>query len=470
MRSAFFTPIAKPLMATLAALMFLAHALCPAIALAQDAEGDEYDLDFEIPEAETPKPFNLWGRVEQRSIARFLDTDALLYKQRFYQEPEDSLLADFLLSLKPEVSYKWTEVSLYARPRFDIAWSEAKRGGTAPDEPSEEFLRDEEHWASQVLLEEGFATWRPSHAFTLEAGKKVLNWGKGYAWNPVAFVSRPKDVDDPDYARQGYVLAYADVIKSFDGPLTTIAFTPVLVPVGEDVNADLADDGSPVYAGKLYFLLMDTDIDLLFATGEDYDTRYGLDFSRNLSSNLEIHGEAALRLDYDKTLTDTQGNLRTERHDAYSFLLGLRYLNAYDTTFIAEYYHNGEGYSPSEMDDYFTLIENGYAQYLETGNDRLLKRSNLAGQDFNQSSLGRNYLYFRVSQKEPFDILYLTPTLTVIANLGDHSFSINPEVSYLIRSDLELRTRLIMPFGPEKSEFGEKLQDARTEFWITYFF
>ena len=65
-----------------------------------------------------------------------------------------------------------------------------------------------------------------------------MKWGKGYAWNPVAFVDRPKDPEDPELAREGYVVATADYIKSFQGPLKTVSLTPVLLPVYKDVNDD----------------------------------------------------------------------------------------------------------------------------------------------------------------------------------------------------------------------------------------
>ena len=51
----------------------------------------------------------------------------------------------------------------------------------------------------------------------------------------------------------------------------------------------------------------------------------------------------------------------------------------------------------------------------------------------------KNYLYLRVSQKEPFDILYFTPAVTFIANVDDKSFSITPEVVYTGITNLELR-------------------------------
>ncbi len=47
------------------------------------------------------------------------------------------------------------------------------------------------------------------------------------------------------------------------------------------------------FAGKLYLLLYDTDIDLMAMTGESKTNRVGMDFSRNITTNLEIHGEFA---------------------------------------------------------------------------------------------------------------------------------------------------------------------------------
>ncbi|MBW2345734.1 MAG: hypothetical protein JRF53_17375, partial [Deltaproteobacteria bacterium] len=119
-------------------------------------------------------------------------------------------------------------------------------------------------------------------------GKKAVQWGKGYAFNPAAFVSRPKDPDNPTEALEGYYVITADLIKSFDGPLKTLAFTPVILPVTESINDDFGEPDHINFAAKLYFLLWDTDMDLLFFTGESRTTRYGFDFARNIKTNFEI--------------------------------------------------------------------------------------------------------------------------------------------------------------------------------------
>ena len=60
------------------------------------------------------------------------------------------------------------------------------------------------------------------------------------------------------------------------------------------MNEDFAQTNGLNFAGRLYFLLYDTDIDLIWLTGESRTDRFGMDFSRNITTNLEIHGECAV--------------------------------------------------------------------------------------------------------------------------------------------------------------------------------
>ena len=56
----------------------------------------------------------------------------------------------------------------------------------------------------------------------------------------------------------------------------------------------------------------------------------------------------------------------------------------------------------------------------------LQKASNLSQGAYGRPNSGKNYLYFRAVQKEPFDSLYFSPALTVIENLDDRSRSLVP--------------------------------------------
>ena len=123
------------------------------------------------------------------------------------------------------------------------------------------------------------------------------------------------------------------------------------------------------------------------------------------------------------------------------------------------------------MLDFFSFTDKGYNLYTNTGDPSLINRAN----NLSQGNYGRmtpetNYLYLRISQKEPFDILYFTPAITMIGNIDDKSFSITPEFLYTGITNLELRLRAGVIVGSRGSEFGEKPNDYRIDFRIRYYF
>ncbi len=206
----------------------------------------------------------------------------------------------------------------------------------------------------------------------------ATKWGQGYAWSPVGFIERIKDPNDVELAREGYTMVAPDFIRNFandGGGLKTVAFTPVLLPVGTQTNHDFGKPNQVSAAAKLCLLYFDTDIDLTWLGVGSRSPRVSIDFSRNLSSALEIHGAWARLRDVETRRIDAAGNVSTDTRDATSYLLGLR------------------------------------------------------------------YRYLRARQKEPFDIVYFTPSATLIANLDDRSWSLTPELLYTGITNPELRLR-----------------------------
>jgi hypothetical protein len=321
-------------------------------------------------------------------------------------------------------------------------------------------------WDGQVTLLDGYVSLKPTLSFALDVGKLVTKWGTGYARNPVAFVDRPKNPDDPQEPLEGFYVVKADFNKSFEGALQTVAFTPVLVPVGEDVNRSFGEPGHVNFAAKLYLLLLDTDVDLVFFTGESRTTRYGLDFARNIKSNLEIHGELAWFNDLGSKTLEGEG----EPSDVWSGLLGVRYLTPNLVTLIAEYYHNGAGIQQDEFQSFLWLVERAQDAFLE-GDPSLLQKANQSSQEaFATANPLQDYLYIRASHKDTFGVVYLTPALTSIINLGDGSFQLIPELQYSFTTNLILRGRTVFLVGGRGTEFGEKRNDFRLELRLRYFF
>jgi hypothetical protein len=99
-----------------------------------------------------------------------------------------------------------------------------------------------------------------------------------------------------------------------------------------------------------------------------------------------------------------------------------------------------------------------------------VRASALVDGPYGMPSPARHYLYFRASQKEPFDILYFTPAVTSIMNLTDGSLTVIPELAYSPMTNLELRFRTPVLLGKDGTEYGEKQNDYRIELRLRYHF
>jgi len=327
------------------------------------------------------------------------------------------------------------------------------------------YLKDVNGSEGDARFFEAYGRWQADPRSSIDIGKRSLGWGKGYAWNPVAFLDRPKDPVDPELSREGFVMADAEWTRSFSGPLRTLALMPVVVPTTADLNPDFGTAGHINPAVKLYGLAFDTDVDLIYAAKDSRPSRFGADFSRNLGSNLEIHGEWAHTVDAPRALITPSNTLAMETLSYTSYLLGLRYLTERETTFIAEYYHNGAGYTESEMQRFFTLVHDA------ASTPALVDiATRAAAQGYNSPSAMRDYGYLRVSQNEPFDILYFTPAVTLFVNPHDHSYALIPEAIYTGVTNFEFRLRFQLNHGGAATEYGEKAVRSRIELRVRYFF
>ena len=419
------------------------------LVLAQD--GYEFDLS-EIEDELEKKPYSFDGYFEFRPNFLWLDDDAALYALRFYDRSRISRLEEYNFRLLLDANYETRVSDFFLRTNVEANSSDL---GSDVD----------------TRIFEGYALLKPSPFLSFYLGKKTLNWGKGYAWNPVAFVGRPKDPDEPDLALEGFVMASADYIKSFDGPLQTITFTPAFIPVYRNINDDFGEINNVNFACKIYFLLYDTDIDFMFLIGGSKPSRFGMDFSRNITTNFEIHGEFAYVNNLKKKFIDSDGSLFDDTFDAKSYLAGIRYLTASDTTLICEYYRNGAGFTTNEMEDFFIFIDKGQDTFLTSGDDALLRKAiSLAEERYGRRNPTRDYLYLGINQKEPFDILYFTPSITWISNINDRSYTLSPQLLYTGITNLELRLKGGFIVGDGETEYGEKQNEYRLELRVRHYF
>lgn len=411
------------------------------------------EYNFTIPEAEK-KPYEFGGRLEARYIYHRLDEDAARYKLNYYQDNPGADTHEWRALAELSGSYRQGifQANLLTHNEYVDSYQDGE-------------------WNNKIY--EAYVSLTPTAHFTLDAGKKRVLWGKGYAWNPVGFLNRPKDPDDPALSQEGRPHLGLDLIKSFTaGRLANIGLTGLVLPVIDDWgNEDLGEQGDLYAAFKLYLLWYDTDLDFIYFDGPDQPRSLGFDFAKNLAENFEVHAELAFQENAPRLVIDASGNARQPRKDQLSYLLGVRYLNATDTTFIVEYYHNGAGYSRDELDDFYTYQEAAFDQWQATGNATVMQRANqITRPYYQQRNFGEDYFYLKISQKEPFDLLYFNPWVAAVVNLQDTSFNLQPGATWTPVTNLELNLRVGIPVGPSQTEFGEKPEALRPEIWMRYYF
>ncbi len=393
------------------------------------------------PSAYDKKAFEWTGFVEARPERQWLRQDSAGY---LLQYPGETRRTANRLGGAAELSGVLRHRALSFNFTGHASWIDEPRGS---DDDSRMY--------------EAYAGWQVDERTNLEIGKRALRWGKGYAWSPVAFLERPKDPTDPELAREGFLMATAAWVRSFEGPVKTLSLTATIVPTSSSVNADFGG-GTPVEhtnpALKLYGLVYDTDIDLIWAARGSRAPRFGVDFSRNLGSQLEVHGEWARIADAPRAVLAAGNTLQTQTRTYDSALIGLRYLTERDTTIIFELYRNGGGYSTEELSAFYDLVRAS-----ATNPAMSQPASRAATQGYNRPNAAQRYAYLRVSQKEPFDMLDFTPSVSLIANTGDHSWSLIPEVLYTGIKNVELRARVALNRGDVGSEYGERAVRSRVE-------
>lgn len=395
------------------------------------------DYSFDIPEEEEKEAMLEWsGSLETRRSALHMDHSAPLYQLRFSGEDDLSeYLSQHVLDLYLNADYQTKNIGFHLKTNT-MYYSDSE--------------------VSFNLLEL-YANINPSLTLTKQFGKRAFTWGKGYAFNPVGYVNPIKDPENPELAQAGLLSMSLEKIKSFDSDvLRNISVTGVIIPSVAEINNRYVEMGTVDFALKGYFLLWDVDIDVMGYYGKTNPSGAGVDFAANIRENIEVHGE--LSHFWDKPKSVIAGNeLASTTEDGYSYLLGLRYLSKWNTTVIAEYYHNDAGLTKAEYVDYVNFLQNADTE--QTAKMAL----SYSQQYFSGNSLMQDYLYAKISHPEPFNLLYFTPSFFTIYNVGDNSFLLAISLNYkpFTNFDIELLPTLLI--GDDDTEYGSRQFEQKVE-------
>ena len=322
------------------------------------------------------------------------------------------------------------------------------------------YIRQDDCLSWNNKIYEGYLKYTPNPSLLLLVGKRLFQWGKGYAFNPVSFAGRSKDLNDIDAKLEGYWNLSFEYVKSLDSPISSVALTGAFLPVYDLVNKDYLPDTTLAGIAQLYMLLLNTDVDMCFFADNRSDFKTGVDFSRNIFPDWEIHGEGAFIKNSSSTVFADESTMVNQSHPAYNLVAGTRYLAPFNTTFILEYLHVGSGYSRDEMSGYYKAIN-----YANASGDpqRIQSILGVSTKYYSAQFITTHYVFFKASHPDPFNFVYFTPSIYAIVNILDRSMMAGSEMTYSRSRNLLLTGRYVAFFGDNETEYGSKLAQHRVE-------
>jgi len=404
----------------------------------------EYSFDLEDFEK---KPYEFIGNVKLQYDITKLDKSSLLYSLNFLNKEKVDYWDSYYASLELIGGYELSKFKFSLNIKDQLTFT----------------INDK--FENNFSIFESFLNADVSKNIDLQIGKKSVKWGKGYIWNPVSFVGRQKDINNVDAGLEGFWLIKLDYVKSLSGIFQNLSITPVILPVIENINEDFQED-SYNFILNSYFLIKDTDLDFYLFMKDNQFQKFGFDFSRNIIPSWEIHAEYVFKKDVTSSWWNSGIAVESVVDDFHDYLFGTRILFETNTTVIIEYLHNDAGLDEKQMKDFFDAVEFAVME----NQDLIPVIKQYQNESFSSQFLMKDYLYAKVSQPEPFDILYFTPSVFVLYNLNDKSEMIGGEFNYSRFENLNLKLKYNLMFGEENSEFGEKISSNQISFLIEYVF
>lgn len=343
--------------------------------------------------------------------------------------------------------------------------------------------KDLAQYRPSMVLSEAYADLPLQDHFRLLVGKKRIVWGSGLSFNPTDLLNPAKDPTDPALQRAGAWLAETEwgfekvalsavaagkVTRQYAGLPTALVISPEFA-TAEAVRGIASDDRDDeahfVFTGRLYLLLGDVDVNLIYGYSNLYadafrtKSRGGISLSR-VFGDWEVHAEALLYSGSARAVVNgdcvdaptrclfrgvpliTRPYLDATWLNTRA-LVGARYQFGDNGMFAVEYYYNGEGQDP-----------NGFRRLarLSVQNPTIAQQA-IAGtttdpgtpQKFTLEALRRHYLTLQFSKPQLWDDWTLSATALI--GLEDLSMQLVPQVQWAPKEWLQLTVALYLPFA-----------------------
>lgn len=342
--------------------------------------------------------------------------------------------------------------------------------------------KDLANYRPTVVLSEAYADLPLQEHFRVLIGKKRIVWGAGLSFNPTDALNPPKDPTDPTFQRAGAWLGEVEwgfekvaislvgagkVLRQYAGLPTALVVYPDVTTAEVDrgiATDDRDDEAHFAFAGRLYLLLGELDVNLLYSYSNLFNDAFktkskgGLSLSK-VFGNLEVHAEASLyqgstRLSVTddcvkapqlcvlfKTPIITRPDLDATTFNTQA-VVGGRYMFDSGAMISAEYYFNGEGMNREDYRQLATLL----VQYPQMAQQALGGATDPGTpQKFTLNAFRRHYGVVQFSVPQLWDDWTIAGSALV--GLEDLSFQLVPSVQWSATEWLQLTASAYLPFA-----------------------
>jgi hypothetical protein len=284
-----------------------------------------------------------------------------------------------------------------------------------------------------IGLKEVFIDFNAANVVYFRAGKQVLQWGRGYLWNPTDLINvQRKSFSDLEALREGVFGLRADVVFARAFHLYTFL----------DLN-DVQDLSDLAVAARAEFLLGSVEFAFSGWAKPSEIPVFGFDLSAPLFWNISFHGEGTLSWGYPVDKMTTGGSADPIRDRlvprvsvglSRSFTAG----DIQDRIVVnTEFYYNGLGYSQ----DMFEVLAPGspeLATFLSTY--------------YKSGDYGKYYGALFVTINRLFKT-NLTLNLSGLGNFSDTSFIAMADLAYAPVNNFTLSLTVSTFLGPDLREY-----------------
>lgn len=436
--------------------------------------------------------FRFWGNLKNLFTFHATDDDSLLNPDNIFDAPKLEDRAEAALKLNGSIIDR---IGLIGRARLGLEYTKDGKGDLDyVDSLDQAYLSFE--FGREVLT-------------FLSIGKQRIQWGTGITWNPVDTFNPRQNLEDVEDIEEGKISYRIDVAF----PLFSV--TSVVVPNAESTDFTLDNfnpqRGNTLLTGKVYTFVANADLTLYLSGKEEEKPRFGASFS-TVISDIQLFGQGIVwkgesEKDYFRVDTEREPaydpiggthytlpavyDLYKKDRFFYKVDIGLQYTFSNDLTIIAEYYHNHDGYTSTDMETYADFLRYADGDYQDDVNSTIeAKEKNpllpipeypsiqtlLEGGNsvYRFADLRRNYLSLSLSK--PYVANRFDLKMDIIMNIDDLfdgsgvSLFLRPGVTYTAIPNWRFSIYSQAYIGKNDTDFGLNYYDFSLFGKIHYFF